>query len=222
MQKIKIKKIRLIIIEDNRLLRDGICALLKKENDINVVSAFDDYNFNFKKITDLKPDVLLVDLGLANCDSLELVRKIAKKYPGLKIIVMDLIPIHEDIIKYIEAGVSGFLVKDATGDEFTDTIRLVTKGEKVLPTKLTDSLFSQIMNIAEVKLSSKKIAESIKMTKRESEIVTLISNGFTNKEISNKLNISIYTVKSHVHNILEKMALNTRLKIAINAKNITE
>ena len=165
---------------------------------------------------------MLLDLGLANCDSLELVRKIAKKFPGLKIIVMDLIPIHEDIIKYIEAGVSGFLVKDATGEEFTDTIRLVTKGEKVLPTKLTDSLFSQIMNIAEVKLSSKKIAESIKMTKRETEIVTLISNGFSNKEISNKLNISIYTVKSHVHNILEKMAFNTRLKIAINAKNITE
>lgn len=216
------KKIKLILIEDNRLLREGISAMLKKEPDINVLTALDDNKIDYIKIGSLNPDVLLVDLGLTNYDSLDLVRTLRDNYPEIKIIVMDLIPIQEDIIKFIEAGVSGFLVKDATRAEFTKTIRLVYKGEKVLPTKLTESLFSQIMDIAIEKLSSQKIADSIKMTKRECEIIELISAGFANKEIAYKLNISIYTVKSHVHNILEKMALNTRVQIAVKSQNISD
>lgn len=211
------KKIRLIIIEDNRLLREGISALLKKEPDMYVAAAIDESNFDIKVVCDKKPDVLLIDLGLTEYNSLDLVTLITRDYPHIRIIIMDLLPIHEDILKFIEAGVSGFLVKDATIAEFTKTIRLVMKGEKVLPGKLTESLFSQIINIAEVHSGPEKIIDSVKMTSREKEIVDLISQGFSNKEIAFRLKISLFTVKSHVHNILEKMALNTRLKIAINA-----
>lgn len=214
------KKIRLIIIEDNRLLREGISALLKKEPDMYVAAAIDESNFDIKVVCDKKPDVLLIDLGLTEYNSLDLVTLITRDYPHIRIIIMDLLPIHEDILKFIEAGVSGFLVKDATIAEFTKTIRLVMKGEKVLPGKLTESLFSQIINIAEVHSGPEKIIDSVKMTSREKEIVDLISQGFSNKEIAFRLKISLFTVKSHVHNILEKMALNTRLKIAINANRI--
>lgn len=214
------KKIRLIIIEDNRLLREGISALLKKEPDMFVAAAIDESNFDIKVVCDKKPDVLLIDLGLTEYNSLDLVTLITRDYPHIRIIIMDLLPIHEDILKFIEAGVSGFLVKDATIAEFTKTIRLVMKGEKVLPGKLTESLFSQIINIAEVHSGPEKIIDSVKMTSREKEIVDLISQGFSNKEIAYRLKISLFTVKSHVHNILEKMALNTRLKIAINANRI--
>jgi DNA-binding NarL/FixJ family response regulator len=214
-----LKKIRLILIEDNRLLREGICAMLKKEADISVVASFDDSDFVLDKINELKAEIVLLDIGLANQNSLELVKSVIEKYPQINIIIMDLVPIHEDILVFIETGVSGFILKDATVEEFTNTIRVVASGEKVLPPTLTGSLFSQIMDYGVREMGKKKVIESVRMTKREREIVGLISEGLANKEIAQKLNLSVYTVKSHVHNILEKMALNTRVQIAIHSQS---
>jgi DNA-binding NarL/FixJ family response regulator len=212
-----LKKIRLILIEDNRLLREGINALLKKEKDIIVVGSFGDNDFDPNKISGLKPNIVLLDLGLPNQNSLELVKILKDGLLDIKVIVMDLIPIQEDIMRFVEAGVSGFILKDATFAEFTKTIRAVAEGEKVLPPVMADSLFSQIMDYGVKELGPTKLVQSVRMTKREREIVELIAEGLANKEIAHNLNISIYTVKSHVHNILEKMALNTRVQIAIHS-----
>ncbi|MGA2669033.1 MAG: response regulator transcription factor [Ignavibacteria bacterium] len=211
------KRIRLILIEDNRLLREGINAMLKKDPDINVVAAFSDSDFVRDKISELKPNIVLLDLGLANQNSLELVKYLKDEYHDIKVIVMDLVPIQEDILRFVEAGVSGFILKDATIAEFTKTIRSIAGGEKVLPPILAGSLFSQIIDYGIKELGPSKLIQSVRMTKREREIVELIAEGLANKEIAYKLNLSIYTVKSHVHNILEKMALNTRVQIAIHA-----
>lgn len=211
------KRIRLILIEDNRLLREGINAMLKKEPDISVLAAFGDGDLICDKIGEMKPNVILLDLGLADQNSFELVKILKNKYDDLKIIIMDLVPIQEDILRFVEAGVSGFILKDATISDFTKTIRAVADGEKVLPPMLTGSLFSQIMDYGIKEMGPAKVIQSVKMTKREREIVELISEGLANKEIAYKLNISIFTVKSHVHNILEKMALNTRVQIAIQS-----
>ena len=213
------KKIRLILIEDNRLLREGIYAMLKKEPDINVVAAFGDgeSDLGSNKISGLKPDIVLLDLGLPSQNSLELVKSLIVESPATKVIVMDIIPIQEDILRFVEAGVSGFILKDATVAEFLKTIRSVAGGEKVLPSNLTESLFAQIIDSGVKEMSHPKLFQSVKMTKREREIVSLIAEGLANKEIAFKLNLSIYTVKSHVHNILEKMALNTRVQIAIHS-----
>ena len=198
-------------------MREGICVMLKKETDITVVAAFDDSEFVIDKISELKPNVVLLDLGLPNLDSLELVKSLKEKYPNVKVIVMDLVPIQEDIMQFVGYGVSGFIVKDATIPEFTKTIRMVAAGEKILPPILAGSLFSQIVDYGVKELGPVKVIDSVKMTIREREIVGLIAIGLANKEIAFKLNLSIYTVKSHVHNILEKMALNTRVQIAIHA-----
>lgn len=192
--------------------------MLKKEQDINV-TAFGDREFAMDKLEELKPHVVLLDLGLVNKNSLELVSAIKTEHPEVKIIVMDLMPVQEEIFKFIEAGVSGFILKDATIAEFVKTIRSVCAGEKVLPPILAGSLFSQIMDYGVKELGPKKVIKSVRMTKRECEIVELIAEGLANKEIAHKLHLSIYTVKSHVHNILEKMALNTRVQIAIHAKS---
>lgn len=217
-----LKKIRLILIEDNRLLREGIHAMLKKEADINVVAAYGDSELALDKIVELKANVVLLDLGLPNQNSLELVKSLKDEYNEIKVIVMDLVPIQEDILRFVEAGVSGFILKDATIPEFTKTIRSVAAGEKILPPILAGSLFSQIMDYGINELGPAKLIQSIRMTKREREIVELIAEGLANKEIAYKLNLSIYTVKSHVHNILEKMALNTRVQIAIHAHTIKD
>ncbi len=211
------KKIRVILIEDNRLLREGINALLKKEADINVAASFSDSDFVLDKISELKPNVVLLDLGLPKYNSLELVESLRDKYPDVKVIIMDLVPVQEDIKHFVEAGASGFILKDATVADFMKTIRNVAAGEKVLPSIMATSLFSQIMDYGVKELGPKKLVQSVRMTKREGEIVLLIAEGLANKEIAYKLNVSIFTVKSHVHNILEKMALNTRVQIAIHS-----
>jgi len=214
-----LKKIRLILIEDNRLLREGINTMLKKEPDISVVAAFGDSDIGLDKITELKPNVVLLDLGLANNNSLDFVKSLKTENKEIKIIVMDLIPIQEDIMRFVEAGVSGFILKDATISEFTKTIRSVAGGEKILPPIMAESLFSQIVDSGVKKMGPSKMIQSVKMTNREREIVALIAEGLANKEIAFKLSLSIYTVKSHVHNILEKMALNTRVQIAIHSQS---
>ena len=209
------KKIRLIIIEDNKLLRKGISVMVKEQKDIQVVAALGDRIKVHDKIRDLKPNVLLLDLGLVNQNSLELVKSIKKKFPKLKMIVMDLLPIQSDIILFIEEGVSGFILKDATTEDFMNTIRSVAKGEKIFPSQLHGSLFSEIVDNAVNELMSSKLIESIRMTENEKRIIGLISAGLSDKEIAKKLRLTISVVKGHIDNILEKMSLSSRVQIAV-------
>lgn len=211
------KNIKIILIEDNRLLREGITALLKKQTDMSVVTTVGNGENILLLIGKLKPSIILLDLGLRSQNSLRIVKLVKSNFPSTKIIVMDLIPLQEDVFEFVRAGVSGFMLKDISVAEFLKTIRSVFDGEQVLPPHLTGSLFSQIINHAISGLPNTVINDSVQMTKRERQVIELIANGDTNKEIAHKLHLSTYTVKSHVHNILEKLALNTRVQIAKHA-----
>ena len=210
------KKIHLLLIEDNRLLREGIMSFLKQHEDIKVEDTLGTIEIILQKVKSFKPNAVLLDLGLRSQNSLHFVKTAKINFPELRIIVMDLIPTQEDVLDFVKAGVSGFILKDATIDDFLKTIRSVAQGTNVLPSLLTGSLFSQIVEhaINGGGVASAKLMESVKMTRREREVVSLVSEGMSNKEIAQKLHLSTYTVKSHVHNILEKLALHTRVQIA--------
>jgi DNA-binding NarL/FixJ family response regulator len=208
------KKIRLLIIEDNRLLRDGIASMLNEQPDLHVVASVGTVDTVSQKIQRLKPSIILLDMGLRSKNSIDLIRSIKLDAPAIRIIVMDLVPAQAEILEFVKAGVSGFTLKDATVDEFLKTIRSVAKGVKVLPSNLADSLFSQIVEHAVVHSGHDKLMEAVRMTKRERQVIGLIADGMTNKEIAQQLHLSTYTIKSHVHNILEKLALHTRVQIA--------
>jgi RNA polymerase sigma factor (sigma-70 family) len=207
------KKIRLLLIEDNRLLRNGILAILKPQKDIVIIAASGDGKDTLFKIKQLKPNVVLLDLGLRSQNSLRVVEIVKKDFPEAKIIVMDLAPVQADILQYVKAGANGFILKDASLNDFLITIRTVAEGSTVLPPLLVDSLFSQIVDHA-VREGKSKLNEAVKMTKREREVIGLLGEGMSNKEIGQKIRISTYTVKRHIHNIMEKLALHTRLEIA--------
>lgn len=210
--------IRILIIEDNRLLREGLTVMLNKQKNIKIVGAFADSE-NLIKVINLKqPEILLLDIGLGNRNSMILVKQIKKNFPEIKIIIMDLLTSESDVYDFVQAGVSAFILKDASVANFVRTVNSVAKGNKVLPSNLTTSLFSQIVVNASKSTEPKKIIGSILMTKREKQVIALIAEGFTNKEIAQKIHRSTYTVKSHVHNILEKLALRSRLQIANYAK----
>ena len=137
-------------------------------------------------------------------------------HPDAKIVVMDLLPVNEEIVEFVNAGVSGFVLKDATFDEFVETIRSVAAGQKVLPPRMTESLFAQIAREAGGQERA-HVLEDVRMTRREREVIELIGEGLSNKEIAQRLNIATHTVKSHVRNVMEKLALHTRLQIAAHA-----
>jgi DNA-binding NarL/FixJ family response regulator len=134
---------------------------------------------------------------------------------------MDLLPMHEEIAEFVNAGVAGFILKDATFEDFVGTIRSVADGGRVLPATMTGTLFSQIARTA-VSRGREAALESVKMTQREREVIALIAVGLSNKEIAKRLNIATDTVKSHVRNVMEKLALHSRLQIAAYAHSQDE
>jgi DNA-binding NarL/FixJ family response regulator len=205
------KKIQLMLIEDNRLLREGLAAMLAEQPDI--VLAGSSSNVESNKLPRKKPNLVLLDIGMRNQNSLRTVESLKQTLPHAKIVIMDLAPVQSDLFEYVKAGVSGFVLKDATFDDFLSTIRLVAGGGKVLPPMLTGSLFSQIVEHATRKRKRIPFA-SVKMTKREFEVIELIAEGLSNKQIAKRLFLATDTVKGHVHNILEKLALHTRLEVA--------
>jgi DNA-binding NarL/FixJ family response regulator len=213
-----VARIRILLIEDNRLLRDGIAAMLNKHGDFDVVARSEDGD-SVRQFKNMKkdPDVILLDLGLEKEDSLKLMSLLREESSEVKVIAMDILPDHVDIIEFVKAGGAGFILKNAPFEDWIKTIKTVAAGQKVLPPCLAQSLFAQII---EVNLKSGKgiPVKSIRFTSREREIVDLISEGLSNKGIAERLHIATFTAKSHVHNILEKMALSTRLQIAASVR----
>ena len=204
------KLITVAIIDDSRLVREALASMLGRLPDLQVVAAgVADAAF----MDETKPDVVLLDVGLRDEDSLGVAAALTKRSPSAKVIVMDLIPMSDDIVQFVNAGVSGFVLKDATFDEFVATIRSVAAGGKVLPSGMTESLFSQIAKAADAQ-GHEQVLEDVRMTRREREVIDLIGQGLSNKEIAQRLNIAAHTVKSHVRNVMEKLALHTRLQIA--------
>lgn len=206
--------IRVLLVEDNRLLREGATSLMNKQPDIKAISVGGTNGDALARARAFKPHVVLLDIGLRNMNSTTIVQSMRREFPKVEVIVMDLIPAHADVSEFVKEGVSGFILKDATLKDFLDTIRKVAKGIKVLPPPLTGSLFSQIVEHAIQSGDIDQIVKSVRLTTREQEVIDLIAQGRSNKQIAEKLSIAVHTVKSHVHDILEKLALHTRLELA--------
>jgi DNA-binding NarL/FixJ family response regulator len=128
---------------------------------------------------------------------------------------MDLLPIQSDMMQFIEQGVSGFILKNATTKDFINTIRMVAKGKNIFPDQLHGTLLSEIVDSAVNELMDSKLIESTRMSEAEKNIIGAMSRGLTHEEIAKQINITVYEVKGHIHNILEKMSLSTRIQIAV-------
>ncbi len=205
--------IALVLIDDNRLLRETIARTIHVQPGFKVLAASADADEALRKVREAKPDVVLVDFGLEDHNSLSLTATVRREVPTAKVIVMGLLPLQEDIADYVRAGASGFIMKDASFDDFFATIRAVAAGEEVLPGALTNSLFSQIARNAP-RGDKIRILDAVRLTERERQVIDLLGEGLSNKDIATRLHIAIHTVKSHVHNVLEKLALHSRLEVA--------
>jgi DNA-binding NarL/FixJ family response regulator len=211
-----VKQIRVLVIEDNRLLRDGLAALLDAQPDLKVVAAAEKPDAGLLRVQETKPHVVLVDAFLENHSSHRFVERVRATAPEARVIVMNLLPVAEDVVEFVKAGATGFVAKRARIDDLVATVRSVAGGAKVVLPPLTGALFSYIAKRG-VGRSTPAVRNAVELTPREREVIDLIAEGLSNKEIARRLHIATDTVKSHVHNILEKLALHNRLQIAAHA-----
>jgi DNA-binding NarL/FixJ family response regulator len=206
-----LRMISIGIIEDNRLVREGLIGLLSNVSDVRVVaSASGDET---AMLPDVKAQVVLLDVGLSHGHSLRVAKQIRQDWPDSRVILMDVLPIYEDLVQFVNAGVSGFVMKDATLEDLISTVRAVAQGGQVLPPQMATTLFARIATDAVVR-GRPEALEAVRMTPREREVINLIAEGLSNKEIATRLEIATDTVKSHVRNVMEKLMLHTRLQIA--------
>ncbi len=211
--------ISVVLIDDNRLLREGLTLLIRKQPGFLVLAASADIDDALQTVREAKPTVVLLDFSLENYDSLRVTGTVHQEVPEAKVIVMGLLPTQEDVADFVTAGASGFIMKDASFEDFLATIRGVAAGEQILPPALTTSLFTQIAALA-IRKGKPRVLEAVGLTERERQVIDLIGEGLSNKEIAARLHIAVHTVKSHVHNVLEKLALRTRLEVAAFTRGI--
>ena len=212
--------ITVAIIEDNRLVREGMTDMLNELPDVKVVFAAT--NLETATLKRANPRVVLLDVGLEDENCLRLAETVQKEKVDSRVIVMDLLPAHEEVVQFVNVGVAGFILKDATMEDFVGTIRSVADGARVLPPRMTGTLFSQIAQVAVQRGEAAEALDAVRMTQREREVIALIAVGMSNKEIAQRLTIATETVKSHVRNVMEKLALHSRLQIAAYAHQQTD
>lgn len=203
--------IAVALIEDNRMMREGMAALLNDTDECWVVAATE--ALDIPTLKDASPDVLLIDVGANDGNSLEIVRIAARELPAARIIMMDFLAHAEEVSAFVNEGVDGFIMKAATLEDMVVTIQAVADGRNVLPDELTSVLFDQIAGDT-ISWDAQQARDGVRMTPREKEVIELILEGLSNKRIASRLEIAPQTVKSHVRNIMEKLALHTRLQIA--------
>jgi two-component system, NarL family, nitrate/nitrite response regulator NarL len=211
-------KIPVLLIEDNRLLRERIASMLMRYSEFEVIECGEDGNaLRQLKFRRPPPHVVLLNPGFEDGRGLQLMALLREEWPEAKAILMDILPDRADVVEFVKAGVRGFILKNAHEVDYVKTIKTVTEGSRVLPPILTGPLFTQIVKSA-LESGTRTQDNATQLTKREREIIDLISEGLGNKEIAARLHIATFTVKSHIHNILEKLALNSRLQIAAFAR----
>ncbi len=206
--------ITVAIIEDNRLVREGMTDMLNELPDVEMVLAAT--SLEPEVLRRVNPRVVLLDVGLEDQNCLRLAETVQKELVDARVIVMDLLPAHEEVAQFVNAGVAGFILKDATMECFVGTVRSVADGARVLPERMTSTLFSQIARVA-VQRGDAAALEAVRMTQREREVIAHIAVGMSNKEIAQRMNVATETVKSHVRNVMDKLALHSRLQIAAYA-----
>jgi DNA-binding NarL/FixJ family response regulator len=203
--------IRIFIADDNCLLLEGLETMLGDQEDFVVVGTAANGSKTVEQIKDLQPEVALVDIGMADKDGLEVTQILHENFPQVKVIILGLIDLTDEIMACIEAGATGYVLKESSFEHLVETIRSVHRNEAFCSPRMAASLFSRIAELtSEVK--TKIPLESVKLTSRELDVINLIAEGLSNKEIAQKLFIETQTVKNHIHNILDKLQLQNRFE----------
>jgi len=206
-----IEIVRVFILAENRLLREALTRILNKKSDMRVVGASAFSPNVVDQIRAATPDVLLSDSAAVALSKLRLVCEVRAASPGLKVVMIGMDPDRDTFLHAVRDGVVGYVLKDASAIEVAASVRSVANDEAICPPGLSLSLFEQEFQ-RNVRPSTHFVLKSnLGLTRREQQLVQMISRGLTNKEIASQLNLSEQTVKNHVHRMLRKLGASDRL-----------
>src|SRR5690625_2370850 len=199
--------IRVVVVDDHKIVRQGIIAYLNTVQSIEIVGEASSGHEAVELVRDLQPDVVLMDLEMENGTGVDATKEIMRFLPDCKIIILTSYYDDEKVFPAIEAGAFSYLLKTASANDIVEAIHKAMNNENVIEPKVASKVISGIQG------QSKKPHQQL--TKRELEVLLCIGNGMTNQEISDKLYIGIKTVKTHVSNILAKLGVHDRTQAAV-------
>ena len=205
------RPIRVLIADDHGIVRKGLTMLLTTERDMKVVGEAQDGQEAVEKAGSLKPDVVLMDLVMPRMDGIEATRKITEAHPEVKVLVLTSFAADDKVFPAVKAGALGYLLKASSPEELVEAIRRVHRGEPSLEPDIARKVLQELSHPSTEKPTSDPLTE------RELEVLRLISQGLSNKEIASKIFIVEWTVRTHVSNILSKLHLASRTQAALYA-----
>jgi two-component system, NarL family, response regulator NreC len=212
-------KIRILLVDDHTILRDGIRLLLEAEPDLIVVGEAEDGRTAVKLACQLKPDVVLMDIAMPLLNGLEATRQIKHDCPGAKVLILTMHENEEYIRQALANGAMGYILKDAAASELLNAIHAVHRGEAILSPAVTRLVVENYLRWGDIQ----KDSSTNRLSPREREVLQLIAEGYSNKQIAEILCISIKTVQAHRMNLMSKLDLHDRaelIKYAIQRKII--
>jgi two-component system response regulator NreC len=202
-------RIRILVADDHALVREGITAILRLHEDMEVAGEAADGKEAIQKAMKLRPDIVLMDIAMPGLGGLEATIEIKKTHPEIKILVLSQYDDKEYVNRLLTAGVSGYILKHAVGTDLVTAIRAVARGESYLYPAITSSLIDDYLSGRDVSLTD----PYERLTDREKQVLKLIAEGRTHKEIAGLLDISAKTAIAHYTNVQEKLEIRNRAEL---------
>lgn len=210
------KKIKILLVDDHQIVRDGIRALLANVKDMDVTGEASSAQECIKKIRTVRPDLILMDISLPDQSGIDLCRLIRKEYPEMKIVMLSMHTGAEFITKSVQAGARGYLPKNTTRQELIEAIRTVHGGQEYYSSSITAPMLRGYADKSRTAPIKSEQPET-NLTQREIEILRLTVQGLSNQDVANHLYISIRTVESHKNHIMQKLKLKTTAEMVMYA-----
>jgi DNA-binding NarL/FixJ family response regulator len=206
------KKLKIILVDDHHLVRDGIKSLLSSTSDLEIVGEASDGIELFEILSSVKPDIIIMDISLPGKSGIDLTKEICKDYPDIKVLILSMYNNEDFIFNSIKAGARGYLPKNTTRNELLEAIYAIDSGEEFFSESISKIMLkSYVKRATDDEKPSEKPDEIL--TTRELEILKLYVEGFINKEIGDKLDISIRTVETHKNHIMRKLGLKSTVEM---------
>jgi two-component system, NarL family, nitrate/nitrite response regulator NarL len=215
-------KIRIVVADDHPIFRDGLCRLLALEEDFEIVAQAHDGREVLQVLQEHEPDILLLDLKMPNLDGLGTLQKLQATRNRTKVIVLTASEDKSEFVQAVKFGTSGIVLKQTATELLIKSIRKVHEGEIWLDSNTTAAVMRQFSSVEEAPSTlapapTREREQRSPLSQREREIVSLVAQGFKNKEMAEKMFISEQTVKNHLHNIFDKLGVSDRLELALYA-----